>query len=221
MAGGARAGGGRAETTLKQTLAAGLTGLLLLAAIGPARADEGLTTRAGVVPMVDNGHLVGCQAPFEVVRADPEYSGGRRVRVEGRMSVIAPTSQSVEVMLQMSVHAADEAAGAEGVLPASLMLRDGTSDSRAERFAPPGERGDPDLYLYNLGPVTRAALTGAADDGRFTLAYALKADGPMAPLTVDLTVKRRAFGGGGESDPAAPRAFADCLRRLRLGELTH
>ena len=189
-----------------------------MAAAPMAQADEGLTTRSGVIPMVDNGRLVGCQAPFEVVRADPEYSGGRRVRVEGRLSVISP-SGTAGVMLQMAVHGPDDAEGADGTVPAVLVIRDGAADSSAERYHPEDKSDDTPL-IYTLGPVTRAALSGAVADGRFTLAYALREGGPMAPLTVDLTVTKRSFGGAGERNPGAPQALADCLRRLRLTDLT-
>jgi hypothetical protein len=193
---------------------------LALLAVGSPRADEGLTTRSGVVPMTDEGRLVGCQAPFEVVRADPENNGGRRVRIDGRMSVISPGG-TPGLMLQLAAHGPDDGPDVDGVSPALVVATDGGKDSAAERYLKDGAPADGDgLFIYMLGPVTEAALRGAASDGRFSLAYALREGGPMAPLTVDLTVKRRAFGGAGERDPGAPQAFADCLRRLRLDNLT-
>lgn len=205
---------------IRSRLPAAALVLLALAAPAPmstAWADEGLTTRSAVVPMVDNGRLVGCQAPFEVLRGDPEYSGGRRVRVGGRLSVISPEGRA-GVMLQLFAHGPDEGDGGEGTAPLSLVLRDGAADNAAERHHPQDPReDDPALFLFNLGPVTSQALRGAAQDGRFTLAYALKDSGPMALLTVDLTVRNRTTG---ERAPGAPQSFADCLRRLRLDELT-
>jgi hypothetical protein len=200
-------------------MAAGALAALL--AGGAARADEGLTTRSAVGPMNDAGRLVGCQAPFEVVRADPEYSAGRRVRVNGRLSVISPPGSGPAVMLQLSVHGPDDAEDADGSPPLALVLTDGGRDSAGERLSRTAQPDEGDFVLYSLGSVTEAALRGIVADGRFSLAYTLREGGRPAPLTVDLTVKRREFGGAGERDPGAPQAFAECLRRLRLDSLTH
>jgi hypothetical protein len=172
--------------------------------------------------MVEDGRLVGCQTPFQVVRADPEYSGGRRVLVEGLMAVIMPPGSSPGVMLRLAVHGPDDAEGAEGAAPDTAAPADGAKNGLEERYHREGAEGgeEPGLFIYKIGPVTGAALRAAASDGRFSLVYALKPGGALAPLTVDLTVKRRPFGAGGERDPGAPQAFADCLRRLRLDDLT-
>lgn len=196
-----------------------LAGLLALAAVASARADEGLTIRSGVVPLVDEGRLTACQAPFEVVRSDPEYSGGRRVRIEGLLAVIAPAGSAPGVMLRMNAHGPDAGADDEGAPPAIAAPADGGKAALDERYVRDGAVEEPGFFIFTLGPVTKAVLRGAAGDGRFSLVYALKDGGPMAPLTVDLTVKKRPFGGAGERDPGAPQAFADCLRRLRLGDL--
>jgi hypothetical protein len=208
--------------SVRMRLAAAALALALGMGGGLAAADEGLTTRSGVVPMVEDGRLIGCQAPFQVVRADPEYSGGRRVLVEGLMAVIMPPGSSPGVMLRMVVHGPDDAEGAAGKAPDVAAPADGGKTGLEERYRKEGADGadDSGLFIYTLGPVTEAALRGAANDGRFSLVYALKAGGALAPLTVDLTVKRRAFGGAGERDPGAPQAFAECLRRLRLDNLT-
>jgi len=206
----------------RRLLAAALLGLLT-AGGGSAVADEGLTTRSGVVPMMEDGRLIGCQAPFEVVRADPEYSGGRRVRVTGLMAVIKPPGSAPGVMLRMAVGGPDDGADVDGVPPDLAALADGPANSLEERYRKDGqtqEGGDSGLFIYAMGPVTEAALRGAASDGRFSLVYALKPGGPLAPVTVDLTVKRRDFGGGGERAPGAPQAFTECLGRLRLDNLT-
>jgi hypothetical protein len=183
----------------------------------PCAADEGLTTRSGVVPLSEEGRLTACQAPFEAVRGDPEYSGGRRVRVEGRLLVVGPANAQAGVIVELSIHGPDDAADAPGESPADLELRSAGRSSAAERFTGEGSASDDGRrFIFTFGPVTRAVLRGAMQDGRFTLAYAKTAGGPLAPLTIDLTVKHRNFGGAGDQDPGAPQALSDCLRRLRL-----
>lgn len=199
-----------------------IAGLSLIAAAGPAWADEGLTTRSGVLPLTDDGRLTACQAPFEAVRADPEYSGGRRVRLEGRLLVVGPGQGQPGVVVELRTHAPDDPADAEGAAPARVVLRDGDQDNAAERYTGNGaEAAGGGSFIFTLGPVTRAAVRSAAGDGRFTLAYAQTADGPLAPLTIDLTVKRRTMGRGVDQDPASPQALTDCLRRLRLDAILH
>ncbi len=208
--------GARSEALVTRYLLAVVAALSVGAGGVPAWADEGLTMRSGVVPMNEQGRLTGCQAPFEAVRSDPEYSGGRRMRVEGKLMIITPGGKGAAVLLELSVHAPDDAADAEGAMPTALVLKDGAQDNAGERLSQQTYEDGQPLYVYGVGPVTGAVLREIASEGRFTLGYSLK-DGPMAPVTIDLTVKRRATG---ERDPGAPQAFGDCLRRLRLGELT-
>ncbi|MDB5431099.1 MAG: hypothetical protein JWP35_2215 [Caulobacter sp.] len=208
--------GARSEALVTRYLLAVVAALSVGACGFAARADEGLTLRSGIVPMNEQGRLTGCQAPFEAVRSDPEYSGGRRMRVEGKLSVITPGGKAAGVLLQLVVHAPDDAADADGVTPIVLMLKDGERDNSAERYPQQTDEDGGPLYVYGMGPVTEATLRQIASEGRFTLAYALKDGGPLAAVTIDLTMKRRVTG---ERDPGAPQAFADCLRRLRLGDL--
>lgn len=157
----------------------------------PAHAEKPLpvTLSTFASPIYQSGEIIGCQLVFQVVRSDPEYSGGRPVQISGSLNFWAFADKDLAVGLKLGVSEISKAY--EKKPPSDAYLINGYKTNISDKIGKSyGERGFR-VFAYKLGDSTSdVVFNNIIEDSKFTFAYSMVEGGLDAMVPVDLTIEK-------------------------------
>lgn len=169
----------RVRWVLRFTLATFVLGMTLQAV-----AQESLTVRTKVYPVMESGKLTGCQLSFSVLRTDYEFNDRKPTLVNGLLAFFV----SGGVSLRLGT-ASD--ASFENFVPAERAYLYSEFRSNSEDFisqALSSEEGFA-LFFFKLGDQTTSAILRLMDKGEAEILYAPKAATIDARFKIDLAAQ--------------------------------
>jgi hypothetical protein len=181
----------------------------------PARADSGTTLNAAVAPVIRAGSLEGCAINFDAVRQDTEYNRGELVYVSGSLNFLAIPGKVPWFSLKLGIKPLSGGAQAEYQKPADAYLLNGFTTNAAERItAFDGETPGFRIFGFKVGDEGMKAIEKVGETGKLHVGYAMRVGGMVAPLTIDLRMKRLDLDNPSKSETAvsAPLEWFDCMK---------
>ena len=178
------------------------------------------TLSTSVAPIFESGELRGCQLEFQVVRSDPEYSGGRLVHISGNLSFWIFEEKSPSVGLRLAVSEVSKIYDKKP--PSDAYLIDGYKTNISDLLGKSDGEGGSGLFAYKLGESTsNVVFDNIIADRKFTFNYSMIERGLGANVLVDLTVEKLDLENTGKNviGDRTVNNWAECVRQAADAEV--